>query len=630
MGVVGFFSAVLRRVQVRLGCMRHNLRMPMLALLFCHPRWRWAVRWLACTVLGGWLALSTAGTWAAAATHAPLQTEVWIDPTGSANLTQAQRQTFVPVPGMLSLGYTRHASWWRVTVPPSHAPQLWLTVAPTFLDQIAFYQRPRLSAHRWGAWQVSHQGDQHAFTLRDSGALNYAFAVQPSDTEPTVVYLRVHTQSPHLVALRLQTPTELWQFDATMHWSMGLYVGMMLVMAVFAALHAVFHRNALWAMSMLYQLISAITALLYMGFLAKYVWPDQPMKVDRMVSVMACVQTTYGMLYYVWMARAFDAPSRFVRALWWLMLPLPLLLLAVLTGYVRQAMFANLVLLVLYVVISMVGVFWFRISDRLLHRLVVFTYLMLGGYLVVLVLPVLGWMPVTPLHLYPALLPSLFSAVMLFVVLKRHDWLQQRHTDRLLAQAREDAIRAGFHQRMQLDAEAANRTLRAANQKLTLLANTDPLTGAYNRRYFQDCITQELVRNERYGASMSLLVFDLDHFKSINDRYGHPVGDVVLVQTCQLLRGYLRASDQLARWGGEEFAVLLPHCNADTAGALAEKLRTVLAQHTFPEVGHVTASFGVAQHHPPESIEHWIGRADTALYQAKQGGRNTVRQAVAD
>ncbi len=605
--------------------------MPILALLYIRPRRRAVLRWWACAMLVAWLALVGSAPPALAA-GLPFQAEVWIDQSGNADLTQAQRQNFAPAPDTLSLGYTASASWWRITIAPApHTPQLWLVVAPQILDQIALYQRHRLPGQGWDSWQVRHQGDQHAFALREAEVLNYAFALHPSATEPTVVYLRVRTQSPHMVSLRLQTPTQLQQADTWIHAAVGLYVGMMLVMAALALLHAVVHRgDALWAMNAGYQLFSIASTLFYTGFVARYVWPDQPLRVDRGLSVLMCVHAFYTMLYQVWVARALAAPAWLVRVLGWLVWPLPLILLAVLAGYVRQAMFLYLLLAVLFCVVAAVGMFWCRLRDRLLYRLVVLTYLLLAGYMLVLAVPVLAGLPVGTLQLYPVLLSGFVTAVMLFLVLKRRDWLARRQTEEMLAQAREDAIRAGFHQRMRLDAEAANRTLRAANQQLTLLAHTDPLTGAYNRRYFQDGITQELVRNERHAAPMSLLVFDLDHFKSINDRHGHPVGDLVLVQTCQLLRGYLRASDLLARWGGEEFAVLLPHCDADTACALADKLCAVLAGHTFAEVGRVTASFGVAQHRPPESIEHWIGRADAALYQAKQAGRNTVRQAVAD
>lgn len=606
--------------------------MSIFAVLSGRAAWRGPRRWCACVALAVWWLAWAGAASPVLAASVPFQAAVWIDPSGHANLMQAQRQTFVPVSNTLSLGYTASASWWRITLAPApHTPQLWLVVAPQVLDRITLYQRQRqrLPGQHGGHWQVSHQGDQHAFALREAPVLNYALAVYPSATEPTVVYLRVRTQSPHMVSLQLQTPAQLQQSDAWAHAAVGLYVGMMLVMAGLALLHALTHRgDGLWAMNAGFQVFSIVSTLFYTGFVARYVWPHQPLWVDRGLSVLACVQALYTMLYHLRLARVLAAPAWLVRVLVALAWCVPPILLAVLAGYVRQAMFLHLLLAVLFCAVGAVGMFWCRIQDRVLYRLVVLMYVLLCGYTLALIVPVLAGLPLGTLQTYPVLLSGVVTAVMLFMVLKRRDWLARRQSEAVLAQAREDAIRAGFHHRMRLDAEAANRTLREANQKLTVLAHTDTLTGAYNRRYFQDCVTQELVRNERYATPMSLLIFDLDHFKVINDRHGHPAGDVVLVQTCQLLRGHLRASDLLARWGGEEFVVLLPHCDADTACALADKLRAVLADATFAEVGRVTASFGVAQYQAPESIEHWIGRADAALYQAKQAGRNTTRLAA--
>ncbi len=172
--------------------------------------------------------------------------------------------------------------------------------------------------------------------------------------------------------------------------------------------------------------------------------------------------------------------------------------------------------------------------------------------------------------------------------------------------------------------ETANRALRDANEELNRLATTDTLTGVRNRRHFEAVATAEMARLDRYGEPLSLLLFDIDHFKAVNDRYGHLIGDQVLVTLTQRVRGQLRAVDVLARWGGEEFVVLLPHCGAEEARRLAEKLRALIAGEPFPTVGGVTTSFGVAECRAHETLDDWLKRADDALYRAKSGGRNRV------
>ncbi|NCC41809.1 MAG: diguanylate cyclase, partial [Gammaproteobacteria bacterium] len=141
--------------------------------------------------------------------------------------------------------------------------------------------------------------------------------------------------------------------------------------------------------------------------------------------------------------------------------------------------------------------------------------------------------------------------------------------------------------------EQANRALQAANEELQRLAITDTLTGVWNRRHFEQVVAAEIQRAGRYGESLSLLLFDIDHFKAINDNHGHLVGDQVLIGLSQRVRDHLRGVDILARWGGEEFVVLLPHCDGAQARYLAEKLRALIAAEPFPGAGRVTSSFGV-------------------------------------
>ena len=173
--------------------------------------------------------------------------------------------------------------------------------------------------------------------------------------------------------------------------------------------------------------------------------------------------------------------------------------------------------------------------------------------------------------------------------------------------------------------EAANRALLQANEDLARMATTDPLTGIWNRRHFELVADAEAAQARRYERPLSLLIFDIDHFKSINDHFGHQTGDQVLLELTELVGQALRDADVLARWGGEEFVVIMPHCGAQEALLLAEKLRALVAGHPFSEVGTVTVSLGAAQYKCDETLDDWFKRIDLALYEAKSGGRNTVR-----
>ena len=179
-------------------------------------------------------------------------------------------------------------------------------------------------------------------------------------------------------------------------------------------------------------------------------------------------------------------------------------------------------------------------------------------------------------------------------------------------------------QAAKLALERANAALENANAELRYLASTDGLTGAENRRQFEMTISKHLALAKRHGKPLSLVMFDIDHFKDVNDTYGHNVGDQVLSELSGVVRSSLRAGDVYGRWGGEEFFILLPYCALDNGTKIAESLRQRLAQHEFSRVGHVTASFGVAQWRYDESDVEWIMRVDKLMYEAKGAGRNQV------
>ncbi len=163
------------------------------------------------------------------------------------------------------------------------------------------------------------------------------------------------------------------------------------------------------------------------------------------------------------------------------------------------------------------------------------------------------------------------------------------------------------------------------------MAATDRLTGLMNRRAFTDWADRELARLDRYGGSLALGVIDVDHFKSVNDRFGHGAGDLVLREVAKILAQVFRQSDVVARWGGEEFVFALPSSSLDGARMAAERVRRELASNIMNLAGSdgllVTGSIGVAQRRPRESFDSLVERADAAMYVAKQSGRDRVEVA---
>jgi diguanylate cyclase (GGDEF)-like protein len=169
------------------------------------------------------------------------------------------------------------------------------------------------------------------------------------------------------------------------------------------------------------------------------------------------------------------------------------------------------------------------------------------------------------------------------------------------------------------------RELSQKNKQLQTLAQTDALTGLANRRAFYEALEREIVRASRFGKSLTLIVADIDHFKPINDQFGHVVGDGVLARVGRVFALEARRYDLAARYGGEEFVVLLPETSVADGVAAAERLRKNISSTPFPDYQkQVTISLGVAAFRVSDSAESFVARADSALYVAKTAGRNRV------
>lgn len=162
-------------------------------------------------------------------------------------------------------------------------------------------------------------------------------------------------------------------------------------------------------------------------------------------------------------------------------------------------------------------------------------------------------------------------------------------------------------------------------EQLKNLSITDPLTGVYNRRFFVERLNQEIKRANRYGDIFSVIMLDLDHFKSINDTFGHSKGDEVLIGTANTIKSRIRVTDVLARWGGEEFVILLPSTDLNGATVLANDIREKLHQKDYSIGRKVTCSFGVYQYLPGDTVDSMMTKVDSSLYQAKAAGRDCIK-----
>ena len=210
------------------------------------------------------------------------------------------------------------------------------------------------------------------------------------------------------------------------------------------------------------------------------------------------------------------------------------------------------------------------------------------------------------------------GCVLIYIVL--HYFVKDREHSHLLAiYAKEEAVTA------KENLQDAYGRLQQQESKIRELMLTDPLTEIANRRYLDERIMTEMDRVSRYGQSLAVIMTDLDHFKKFNDVYGHLRGDEVLKTFARVIQDNLRATDFVARFGGEEFVILMPETSSDGACKLAERIRQSMQLQSIVGINEqVTASFGVTMMHEGDNPTQIFMRADSALYQSKEKGRNTV------
>lgn len=179
-----------------------------------------------------------------------------------------------------------------------------------------------------------------------------------------------------------------------------------------------------------------------------------------------------------------------------------------------------------------------------------------------------------------------------------------------------------------LEQAVAQRTAELEEKNLLLerLSTTDRLTGLFNRLHLDRVLAQEWARYQRQHKPFSLILLDIDAFKSVNDTFGHQVGDSVLVEVAKVMEQHVRRNDVVGRWGGEEFLVVCVDTDLDQAVSVAEKLRMALAAHPIAVTGPKTGSFGVSVASGCDSVQVLVSRADEALYRAKHAGRNRVEK----
>lgn len=521
-------------------------------------------------------------------------TSVWFESGAALGIEAIQtpqiQQQFKPGgPAVLSLGIGAQPTWVHLQVnnPQAQALTRHLIVGTTWLDHLDVFlvqQQRVVASWKTGDEVVDAPGLQPGIGFE----LDIAFPPGPSD-----IYLRAESADPLILPITLRTPAQAEQGRAWAHYSYGFLYGFLIALMAYNGMLFVGLKDRIYLYYAGYLMAMIGMNMAYTGHGLSWFWPGQLALQRYAIPGLIVLFGSSGLLFASrLLALAKFSPAAHRALSLFSLAAMAVFAVCVGLGSHRGVAVLDFVFAVVFNVLmllfGMLAVAQRQASGRYFLWAVSFGILGAG----VTTLTVLGWIGFSTVT---------FRALEIGVSLEAT----------LLALALAAQMR-----------EHKQASVLAKHQ-----ASRDPLTGVYNRRAFLDrahALWSTAVRN---GRPLSVIMLDLDHFKRINDTHGHAVGDQALVHSAQLLSDACRSGDVLARWGGEEFVLLLPETELAKASAFAERLRQQFVNNPIiVDLGllAVTASLGVQQRADHGSLDELIKDADKALYQAKHRGRNQI------
>ncbi|WP_404363300.1 diguanylate cyclase [Marinobacter sp.] len=462
-------------------------------------------------------------------------------------------------------------------------------------------------------------GDEKAFAQRPVKHRNFLFPVTAPGNETLAVYFRVQTSSAVQMPLWLTTQDQLFHTEQTLLTVHGMYFGIIAVMIIYNLFIFFSIRDPAYLLYVMFVLAVGSFQFSLHGFSYQFLWSQSPLLQDRLPGLFVAMSSLFG----AWFTIKFLNLREYSR---WLYRTLAVFavtggvmsLLALFLPYHQVIRPAAAMAFVCVVFVSFAGFYvWYRGYKPAAHYSVAFASLLAGTAM--MILNKFGLVPLNAFTENGQQIGSLIQMVLLSLALAFR-----------MKVMRDETEEAQLEATIRLEYRVRERTieLERANEKLQKLSAVDPLTGAFNRRYLDDQFTSEWKRAMRDRVAISLIMLDIDHFKSFNDTYGHQVGDECLQLLARLvMESVFRPSDIVVRYGGEEFAVVLPNTLTDGALTVARRVEEKLAENPFRVDGediYIRVSQGIATMVPKmdEFPETLIKRADQALYLAKEEGRN--------
>lgn len=538
-------------------------------------------------------------------------------------MTAGRRDDFKPAALIgNNFGFSKAAYWVRFSLHMDHSlpDSLLLQLEYPLIDRVELFV-----PDGQGRYTERATGDTLLFSKREVQYRTCLFRLPAHRGETRTYYMRLQTEG------SMQIPLSLWTSDAfiehidNFNFVLGGYYGIMLLLMLAALASYVKIRDRLFLFYALYLLSYLFFQLSMNGFSCQYLWPESPGVCSLMTAASAGLVVICGLLFSGSFLQLWSNGYPRIRFLFYL------LIAGGATG-VLLSLFGNYALAVQVSTISgvflppvvLVGTICSLMSGYRPARyfLVAWCVFLIGVFVAGLLY--LGLVPHNFVTFYAMQIGSTLEVMLLGYALMDRIELLRTEKEKAIVQANEYLQQ--LNEKLESLVDERTQKLREKNRKLSKLAVQDSMTGLLNHNASIEYLKLMRGSAQRYGHDLAVIMLDIDLFKSINDVYGHPAGDEVILAVSHVLKSTIRESDGCGRYGGEEFILILPESNMDSAQELAERIRKNIQELRIPAIDNTTvsASFGITLFDQFASDADMIAQADKALYMAKMSGRNRV------
>lgn len=525
----------------------------------------------------------------------------------------------------LIYGFTRSAYWLRLRIqnPYDHPVERLLEINYARLADVQLHKfNPGAEPQHWLT------GTNMPFVTRPYANRGFVFPITLAPHAEHTLYLKLKAVAALEVPAKLWEPKAFHAYERADYVGYSVYSGMALAMVIFNLLVYALLREIMYLLYVFFVTCFAVTLAAQNGLANEFLWPNSPiisnysLAMGYSLTLAALLLFTRRMLNTNAMVPRIDKLMK-VLVVFFLLSPIGFVL-----AYQKIIAIATLMNVFSSSLILFVGIYcaWKRQRSA---------YIFVAAFLVICTASpinsarVAGLLPTNMFTVNGLQIGSAIEMILLAYALADRFNMTRREKE----QAQLESLKAQqllvenlLTSERLLEEQVKQRTeeLLEKNRELEQLSITDQLTGIFNRLKLNQLLNSEIERSKRYNTPLSLLLLDVDHFKGINDNHGHPAGDSVLAEIAELLKQHSRSSDNVGRWGGEEFVVICTETHLDGAAQLAESLRAIIASHMFTINRQITASIGTTSLHLDDTLETLMERVDRALYQAKENGRNCV------